>query len=391
MTSSPIRHLPFFRKLPLLTPAIAGSLLAATSAASADAPSVVTTIKPLHSIASAVMAGVGEPHILIDGAASPHGFALKPSQAFLLQGADVVFWIGPNLAPSLAKPISSMASDAEVVEMMEAPGLSHLDVREGANFDAHDHDHGEHGHEEHAEAEHGHDDHDHEEHAEAEHAHDDHDHEEHAEAEHDHDDPGHEEHAEAEHGHDGHEHEEHAEAEHDHEGALDPHIWLNPDNGIAIAAQMAATLAKVDPDNAATYKKNAQAFSERIEALENEIEHDLEPAAGKKFIVFHDAYHHFEHHFDIEASGAVTLSPEALSSADRIEQIRDRIRDLGVTCVFQEPQFEAKLVKVVLEGSDARTGTLDPLGTQLDNGPELYPGLLKGLSDALTGCLNGGS
>ncbi|MCK7611346.1 zinc ABC transporter substrate-binding protein [Roseibium sp. CAU 1639] len=314
------------------------------------------------------MEGVGEPFILIDGAASPHGFALKPSQAFLLQGADVVFWVGPELTPSLAKPISSMATGATVVELMEAPGISHLALREGVNFDAHDHghDHGEH----HAENEHGHDDHDHEEHTEQDH----HDHDEQAEAGHDHDD---------------HDHGKHAEAGHDHDGAGDAHIWLNPDNGIAIAAQMAATLAKADPDNAATYKKNAKAFSERIESLEHEISNELEPVSGKSFIVFHDAYHHFEHHFDIEASGAITLSPEALSSADRIEKIRHRIEDLGVTCVFQEPQFEAKLVNVVLEGSDARSGTLDPLGTQLENGPDLYPNLLKNLSAALTGCLKG--
>jgi len=307
------------------------------------------------------MAGVGNPLILIDGAASPHGFALKPSQAFLLQGADVVFWVGPDLSPSLAKPIESMAENASVIEMMDAPNISHLGLREGANFDAHDH-----GHSDHAEAGHDHDDHDHEEHAEAGHDHDDHGHEEHAEAGHDHDDHG-------------------------HEGVRDVHIWLNPDNGIAIAAQMAATLAKVDPDNAATYQKNAAAFAERIETLEHEIEHALGPAAGKAFIVFHDAYHHFEHHFDIEASGSITLSPETLASAERVEQVRQRIKELDVTCVFQEPQFDAKLVNVVIEGSDARIGTLDPLGTELANGADLYPNLLKELGASLSGCLGGNS
>jgi len=394
MTVSSFRHLPRLRKSSLLSTAAGGALLAMTAGAQADAPSVVTTIKPLHSIASAVMAGVGEPLILIDGAASPHGFALKPSQAAQLQDADVVFWIGADLTQSLAKPISTVASDATVVEMMEAPGISHLDIREGANFDAHDHDHGDHGHGDHAE--HDHDDHDHEKHAE--HSHDDHDHEKHAE--HDHDDHDHETHAEhshddhdhekhAEHSHDDHDHEEHAG--HDHDGEHDAHIWLNPDNGIAIAASMAETLSAVDPDNAATYKKNADAFKKKIHALEHEIEHELEPSAGKAFIVFHDAYHHFEHHFDVEASGAITLSPEALSSAERIEEVRHRIKDLGVTCVFQEPQFEAKLVDVVIEGSDARVGTLDPLGTELQNGADLYPNLLKGLSASLSGCLGGAS
>lgn len=154
---------------------------------------------------------------------------------------------------------------------------------------------------------------------------------------------------------------------------------------------MAATLAKVDPDNAATYQRNAEAFAEKIETLEHEIEHILEPAEGKAFIVFHDAYHHFEHHFDVEASGAITLSPETLASAERVEQVRQRIKDLGVTCVFQEPQFDAKLVDVVIEGSDARVGTLDPLGTELQNGADLYPDLLKGLGTSISACLEGNS
>ncbi|POF29405.1 zinc ABC transporter substrate-binding protein [Roseibium marinum] len=337
-------------------PAAALCLAATATSASADAPAVVTTIKPLHSIASAVMAGVGTPHILIDGAASPHGFALKPSQAFLLQGADVVFWVGPELAPSLAKPISSMAEKAQVVELMDAEGIEHLKVREGANFDAHDHGH-EDGHE---------DDEDHHE------SHEDHD-----------DNEDHEGHADHEEGHEEH-HAGHGEA-------YDPHIWLNPENGVAIAAVMAETLAGLDPQNAATYRENAAIFTARMETLDGKIATQLAPLSGRKFVVFHDAYHHFEHHFDIEASGAITLSPDALSSADRIAEVRDEIRDLGVTCVFQEPQFDAKLVDVVLEGSTARKATLDPLGTSLTNGPDLYPKLLEDLSDSLADCLKGES
>jgi len=344
----------------LSLPVLAGSICLVSGAAPAfaDTPSVLTTIKPIHSIASAVMKGVGEPHILIDGAASPHGYSLKPSQAFLLQGADVVFWVGPELAPSLEKPIQSMAENAEVVAFMDAAGIRHLDVREGANFDAHDH---EHDHQDHDEAHSDHDDHDHD--------HEDHD------AHHDDHEDNHEDHAAEEEGH------HHGEEK-------DAHIWLSPENGIAIAGVMAETLAKIDPENADSYKANAADFAERIHELEKQIAAELEPVSGKEFIVFHDGYHHFEHHFDFEASGAITVSPEALASADRVDEIRHRIEELDVTCVFQEPQFEAKLVDVVLEGSGARKGTLDPLGTELTNGPDLYPQLLENLAKSLSDCLS---
>jgi zinc transport system substrate-binding protein len=353
-----------YRSLRLTAPATAALLTLAVNA-HAEAPSVVTSIKPLHSIAAAVMEGVGTPYVLIDGASSPHGYALKPSQAFLLQGADVVFWVGPELAPSLQKPIETMAKNAVSVELIEASGIRQLDIREGASFDAHDHDH---------------EDGD----VEDEHAGDDHDH---SADEHDHA----EEHEEAQGASD---HDDHAnEAEHDHaeHGAVDPHIWLNPENGIEIAKIMANTLAERDPANADVYKKNAAAFAKRISDLDEEISAELAPLTDRKFIVFHDAYHHFEHHYDIEASGSVTVSPEALSSADRIKEIQNKISELNVSCVFQEPQFDAKLVSVVLEGSNAKSAALDPLGTGLENGPGLYPQLLKGLADALKGCLGGAS
>ena len=369
------------RSLYLTAPAAAAALVTLTANAHADAPSVVTSIKPIHSIASAVMEGVGTPYVLVDGASSPHGYALKPSQAFLLQGADVVFWVGPELAPSLKKPIETMAKNAVTVELIDASGIHQLDIREGASFDAHDHDHDDgHSGEEHA--------HDHAEEDDHDHAGGEHDHEEseHEHAGHEHDDD--DSHAEG-HDHSGHDHDaEHQHAAHE---AVDPHIWLNPENGIEIAKIMADTLAKQDPANAETYKKNAAAFSKRIASLDQDISAELAPFADKKFIVFHDAYHHFEHHYEIEASGSVTVSPEALASADRIQEIQGKIRDLGVSCVFQEPQFDAKLVSVVLEGSSARSGTLDPLGTDLENGPDLYPQLLKGLSSSLKECLGGAS
>ncbi len=327
----------------LIVPCLAAMLgagpLSVTAAASP--PLVVTTIKPLHAIASTVMEGVGTPLVLIDGAASPHGFSLKPSQARQLQDADAVFWIGPELTPSLAKPISSMAGHAAVVELMNAKGIEHLSFRSGADFDTndtgHDHDDGEEGHED--------------DHHESTHV-----------------------------GHN-------SDEGHAHESGEDPHIWLNPDNGIAIADTMAATLAKIDPVNAETYRENAARFTKQIKALEVEIQSELRPLADRKFLVFHDAYHHFEHHFGVEASGSITLSPESISSADRLAEAQEKIRELNVVCVFQEPQFDSKLVDVALEDSSARKGTLDPLGTDLTNGPDLYPDLLKNIAGSLADCL----
>lgn len=318
---------------------------ASTAAALAGAPNVVTSIKPIQSLAASIMEGVGTPTVLIDGAASPHGYSLKPSQAAQLQNADVVFWIGEALETSLEKPLNSLAGKADVVELMQAKGLTLVPFRQGDGFGPHVHEGEgeEHGHD-HGADEHGHDA-----------AHDDHD---------------------------------EGEAGHHHEGT-DPHLWLDPENARVMAAMMADHLSAADPEHAGLYKANLDKLTERLGKLEAEIRTELEPAHGKTFVVFHDAYHYFEDRFGLAASGSITLNPESPPGADRISEIQQRIKKDGVVCVFGEPQFEPKLVSVVLEGTDARMATLDPLGTGLTNGPGLYEQLLTGIAKTMADCLSG--
>ena len=105
---------------------------------------VVASIKPIHSLASYLMDGVGKPSLIVDGYASPHGFALKPSHAKMLQEADIIFWVGEDIESFLIKPLSSIAKKAEKIELMETKGLNVLKFRERNIFDEHDHD--DHGH-----------------------------------------------------------------------------------------------------------------------------------------------------------------------------------------------------------------------------------------------------
>ena len=114
---------------------------------------VVTSIKPIHSLASYLMDGVGKPDLIVDGYASPHGFSMKPSHAQMLQNADIVFWVGEGMENFLEKPLSSIAKKAEKIELMEIKGLNVLKFRERNIFDDHD-DHDSHdGHEGHAHGE----------------------------------------------------------------------------------------------------------------------------------------------------------------------------------------------------------------------------------------------
>jgi len=312
------------------------ALLSAGPAPAQEAvPNVVVSIKPIHSLVAAIMDGVGEPGLIVEGAASPHTYSLKPSNAAALQAADMVFWVGHGLEAFLDKPLQTLGGKATVVELEDAPGLEKLPFREGGPFEAHEH--GEHEHE----AEEGHD------HAHAE--------------EEKHDDHGH--------------------------GETDMHLWLDPANARAIAAEVAARLAEKDPAHAEAYTANLAALEGRLDALDKEVAGIVAPVKDKPFIVFHDAYQYFEHRYGLQAAGSITVSPETLPGAERLTQIRDKVKALGATCVFAEPQFEPRLIEVVIEGTPAKSGTLDPEAATYDAGPDLYFTLMKGLATSLRDCL----
>ena len=306
---------------------------AAGPAAGDDGVRVVASIKPVHSLVSAVMAGVGEPHLIIRGHSSPHTFTMRPSDAAALEDADVVFMIGDTLETGLTGPLESLAGDARVVALANAPGLVRRPLRKGGAFEEHEHD--SHGHQ--GENDEGDD-----------HA-DDHDDQE--------------------------------------DGPFDMHVWLDPINGWSMARAIAGALTEVDPANAATYQANVDALLHRLDHLTEDIAQEVTPARGVPFLVFHDGYRHFEDRFGLRAVGSVVISPERAPGARRISELRDKVQERGVVCVFDEPQFDKRLVRTVIEGSNVRVGTVDPLGATIEDGPELYFTLLGNMAAAFKDCL----
>ncbi len=338
-------------RLPLFA---AFASLAALPAAAA--PQVVTDIGPVQSLAARVMQGVGEPASVLPPGATPHSYSMRPSEAARLQAADIVFWVGEGLTPWLHDAVESLAADAVSVELMEAPGVALLEFGEEGHGD-HDDDHGR-------KEEHAHEDDD----RKHEHAHkedDDHKH--------------------------GHDHkDEHAHKDehgHEHHGDMDPHIWLDPANGKAMLAEMAARLAALDPANADAYRANAAAGAAELDALAAQVEALVAPVRGKAFFTAHDAYRYFEHRFEIESAGSVALSDAAPPGPARLDRIRSEMREHGALCVFVEPQLDPKLARTAAEGSGARVAVLDPLGADLEAGPGLYPALIGNLARSLAGCL----
>jgi zinc transport system substrate-binding protein len=292
--------------------------------AAAAQPKVVVTIKPLYGLVASVMTGVGAPALLVQGSQSPHTYALKPSDARALNAADLFFRVSEQVEPFTARITRSLPGSVAVVTLQDAPGLRLLPQRSGATFEAHSHAHGK----------------------------------------------------------------PHTHRKAPDGPAIDGHIWLDPDNARVMVDRIEQALVAKDPPRADVYKSNANKLRAELNALATELDGLLRPIKDAPYIVFHDAFQYFEQRFGLKAVGSIAHSPEVSASAKRLTELRGKIAALGVVCVFAEPQFDGRLVANLVEGTRARTGTLDPEGGRLEAGPGLYPTLMRNLAKDLTACLS---
>lgn len=309
-------------------------------------PQVVASITPFYNLVASIMEGVGTPKLLVRLGASPHDYALRPSDIQMLKDADIVFWAGPNLETFLVKSLSSqdLKSGVKIVQFDQTPGLLLLPVRQSPNWEPCEHSHDDHGHG------HGHG------HG---HTHD-----------HSHDQCAH---------------------HHDHDDSdatnKDMHFWLDPNNAQVLIDSIVKHLSLVDPEHKNVYQKNATRIKAQLKVVDQKIKSKLKPVKTVPFIVFHDAYQYFEHHYGLNGVGAITLHPEVPPSVQRIATIRETIQKTHAACVFTEPQFQPKLVQSIIRDTGVHTGELDPLGTIPKNGGNGYFELLENLADSLSACL----
>ncbi len=299
--------------------------LATVHPSNAHAVEVVASIKPIHALVAGVMGEAGEPRLMITGAASPHTYQMRPSDAAALGAADLIVWVGEGMETFLDRPVAVLGSGAEVVTLHESAGLELLPAREGGiwrdeertlHVDQHD-------------------------------------------------------------GH-GHDHSE-----------FDMHIWLDPGNARRIVDVVANALVRIDPGRADLWRANAESMRMRIDGLESSLRERLAPVRDRAFIVFHDAYGYFEHAFGLDGKGAVAVDPARRPGAGRISALRGALARHDIRCVFSEPQFEPNLVRAVIEGTGVRTAALDPLGVEVEPGADAWFEIMRRLGDTVAECLGG--
>jgi zinc transport system substrate-binding protein len=303
---------------------------------------VITTIKPIESLVNAVIGDTGKTVSLIPPEISPHEFRLKPSDVRILQNSNIVFYISSHLETGIVKMFKNLPKNIKTINLMEETGIDHLSIRDNEAWELHDHD-------------------DHDKHDAKDEKHDDHD-------KHDAKDEKHDDHDK-------------------HDAKDDIHIWLDPDNAIKIVRKINKELSLFFPKNAMTYNDNSSKFINELESLKIELKKELLPIKDKPYIVFHDAYQYFERAFELNAIGSIALENDVASSPKQISFIKDKILKSQATCVFQEPQFDSKLVKTVVEGTKVRIGTLDPIGVNILEKENFYLQLLRNMSKSLKKCL----
>ena len=176
---------------------------------------------------------------------------------------------------------------------------------------------------------------------------------------------------------------------HDHaHGEFDPHLWLSPSNAIRIAKEVVKELSKINPTKKDIYKSNALVFINQMKENKKNIRKEVESIGSESYIVFHDAYQYFEKEFRLNPAGSISLNPEISPTPKRINEIKLKILNDNVKCVFKEPQFPSKIVQLIIDDTNAKEGILDPLGSDLEPGKELYINLIKNISRDLKECLS---
>jgi len=301
---------------------LASALLMAGPLSSASA-AVVTSIRPLGFIASAIADGVTPTEVLLPDGASPHDFALRPSDIQRLRSADLVLWVGPDMEAFLTKALVPISADRKLA-ISELPAVKPL-LMKGEDDDDHDH---------------------------ADEAHN---------------------HADDDHGH--------------HHGEYNMHVWLSPEVAKVTAIAIHDRLLELMPQNKDKLDANLRQFENLLTQTDKNVGNMLTPVQGKGYFVFHDAYGYFEKHYGLSPLGHFTVNPEIQPGAQRLHQIRTQLVEQKAVCVFAEPQFRPAVINAVAKGTKVRSGTLDPLGIGIALGKDSYGKFLTALSNQYVSCL----
>ncbi len=323
---------------------------------------ILSSIKPLQLIAADINQGVIESVSLLPPGASPHAYALRPSQIKKIHAATAIYWVDPLLESFVKKSFNQYAD--------KSFALAALTVKPLATTTAEALDHTLETPEQHAL-------HSDEEEAHSEHE-EEHNTDTHLEDEQD--------------AHQGHDDHQHSPVIHQHKyQGKDLHIWLSPAKALQIAKLMQLNSTKLFPQHSALLAANYQRFEQNINDLDFQLNAQFNTLRGLGFLVFHDGYSRFVEHYQLNQLAAITLNPSKRSGAKHLAQLRDVINEDKPVCIFSEPQFSAASVKTLVRNSAVNIAQLDPLATDINVDKDRYVSFMKHFAQQFIDCLGSSS
>lgn len=178
------------------------------------------------------------------------------------------------------------------------------------------------------------------------------------------------------------------ESTHNHEEGVNPHFWLDPQIAQHAVAEIARQLSKIDPPNAATYRRNAEEYSSQLHRLDEELSASLAPCRSKAFVTFHSAFAYFANRYDLRIAAVLEEYPGKVPSDRYVRHVVDTLRRLNIRTVFAEPQLSPKLADIIATEVNGRVDTLDPSGDSSYPDRNTYEKLLRYDADKIRRALS---
>ena len=163
--------------------------------------------------------------------------------------------------------------------------------------------------------------------------------------------------------HDDHDdHDGHDDHEGHNHGEFDPHYWLSAKNGKIMAANIAAAISEIDPDNSDYYQANVSTFQSSIDEINTQIVELATPIASKPFIPLHDAWYYYSEEFNLNIVDNFFPGGQHQSTPQHTVELTEKVETLGVTAIFSEIGLDTSALKGFAEDNDLTISELDPLG-----------------------------
>ncbi len=169
---------------------------------------------------------------------------------------------------------------------------------------------------------------------------------------------------------------------------IDGHLWLDPHNAIELLGSFARRLAEIDPENRDLYAKNAKDYQQQLMRLSDAVTQQLSAVKTVPFVVFHDSFQYFEKRYGLSGVGVVARQPEVQPGARGLQHTLDTIKEEKVRCLFSEPQFPARSVRMLVDQTGVRHARIDPLGSTYEAGSQMYLEWFADIAQQVSECLS---